>query len=61
MLFETAATSLAAYPSRTVWRNDYAVAAGTNPLHAWPTCAAGAYTLTAEIGGQVLRQRLLKE
>jgi hypothetical protein len=46
---------------RTVWQADCPLVTGLNPLRARPACAAGAYMLTAEVGGQVLRQRLLKE
>jgi hypothetical protein len=46
---------------REVWQSDYAVEAGASPLRAQPACAAGTYTLTAALNGQVLHQRLLKQ
>jgi len=46
---------------RTVWQQEQALTAGAEPLRVQPTCAAGAYILTATVGGQVLRQRVVRE
>lgn len=45
---------------RPVWQQEQALTAGA-PLHVQPACAAGIYTLTATVGGQVLRQRVVRE
>ncbi|MDO7850737.1 hypothetical protein [Hymenobacter convexus] len=44
---------------REVWRQE--VAPGAAPLHVQPAAPAGAYTLTATVAGQVLRQRVVKD
>ena len=46
---------------RVVWQGSYPVAGGTEALRLQPTCAAGTYILTAEIGGQVLHQKVVKQ
>lgn len=46
---------------REVWQQEQAVAPGAAPLRVQPTCAAGSYVLTATVGGQVLRQRVVRE
>ena len=46
---------------RAVWQQEQALAPGTGPLHVQPTGPAGVYTLTATVGGQVLRQRVVRE
>lgn len=45
---------------RQVWQQEQSLTAGA-PLHVQPTCAAGTYVLTATVGGQVLRQRVVRE
>ncbi|GAB3574211.1 hypothetical protein GCM10027345_07810 [Hymenobacter daeguensis] len=45
---------------RTVWQQEQPLTTGT-PLQVQPACAAGVYTLTATVGGQVLRQRVVRE
>ena len=44
---------------RQVWQQE--VTPGAAPLRVQPACAAGSYVLTATLGGQVLRQRVVKE
>ncbi|MDO7847920.1 hypothetical protein Q5H92_16260 [Hymenobacter sp. M29] len=44
---------------REVWRQE--VVPGATPLHVQPAAPAGAYTLTATVAGQVLRQRVVKD
>jgi hypothetical protein len=44
---------------REVWQQT--LAPGAAPQHVQPTCAAGSYVLTATVGGQVLRQRVVRE
>ena len=46
---------------RAVWQQEQALTPGAAPLRVQPTCAAGAYILTATVGGQVLRQRVVKD
>ena len=46
---------------RTVWQQERALAPGAAPLRVQPTGPAGVYTLTATVGGQVLRQRVVRE
>ncbi|MBO2008287.1 hypothetical protein [Hymenobacter negativus] len=45
---------------RQVWQQEQSLTSGA-PLHVQPTCAAGNYTLTATVGGQVLRQRVVRQ
>jgi hypothetical protein len=45
---------------RQVWQQEQALTAGA-PLQVQPSCAAGSYVLTATVGGQVLRQRVVRE
>ena len=44
---------------REVWQQQQPLGAG--PLHVQPTCAPGSYVLTATVGGQVLRQRVVRD
>ncbi|MBH8570283.1 hypothetical protein KB206_15435 [Microvirga sp. STS02] len=46
---------------REVWRQEQALAPGSAPVRVQPICAAGPYVLTATVGGQVLRQRVVKD
>jgi len=46
---------------REVWRQEQPLAPGAAPLRVQPACAAGTYLLTATVGGQVLRQRVVKD
>jgi hypothetical protein len=45
---------------REVWRSNEVLTSGTT-LQVQPSCAPGTYLLTAEVGGQVLRQRVVKQ
>ena len=44
---------------REVWQQQHTL--GAAPLHVQPTCAPGSYVLTATVGGQVLRQRVVRD
>ena len=44
---------------REVWQQQQTL--GAAPLHVQPTCAPGSYVLTATVGGQVLRQRVVRD
>ena len=44
---------------REVWQQQHTL--GVAPLHVQPTCAPGSYVLTATVGGQVLRQRVVRD
>lgn len=44
---------------REVWHQEVAITGA--PMRLQPICAAGTYVLTATIGGQVLRQRVVRE
>ena len=44
---------------REVWQQQQTL--GVAPLHVQPTCAPGSYVLTATVGGQVLRQRVVRD
>jgi hypothetical protein len=46
---------------REVWRSAQPVAPGAAPLRLPVACPAGTYLLTAEVNGQVLRQRVVRE
>jgi hypothetical protein len=46
---------------REVWRSAQPVATGGAPLRLPVACPAGTYLLTAEVNGQVLRQRVVRE
>ncbi|WP_460617859.1 autotransporter outer membrane beta-barrel domain-containing protein [Hymenobacter ruber] len=46
---------------REVWQQEQALTPGAAPVRVQPTCAAGPYILTATVGGQVLRQRVVKD
>lgn len=46
---------------RAVWQQEQALLPGAAPVRVQPTCAAGPYILTATVGGQVLRQRVVKD
>ena len=46
---------------REVWQQEQALLPGAAPVRVQPTCAAGSYVLTATVGGQVLRQRVVKD
>jgi hypothetical protein len=46
---------------RLVWQQEQALTPGTALLRVQPACPAGVYTLTATVGGQVLRQRVVRE
>ncbi|GAA3957341.1 hypothetical protein GCM10022407_00920 [Hymenobacter antarcticus] len=45
---------------REVWQQQLQTLSAA-PLHVQPTCAPGSYVLTATVGGQVLRQRVVRD
>lgn len=47
--------------SREVWRQEQLLSPAAAPPPTSPTCAAGSYLLTATVGGQVLRTRVVRE
>jgi hypothetical protein len=57
----TATLRLLDMMGREVWRQEQALTSGAAPLRVQPSCASGAYLLTATVGGQVLHQRVVKD
>ena len=57
----TATLRLLDMMGREVWHQEQALTPGTEPLLVQPSCAPGSYLLTATVGGQVLRQRVVKD